>query len=182
MNRRGFIAKTAVALCGALIPVVLGGQHVPRSFPYSFDGGNIPYTPEPQPRRIVLVMNNWWTTERWVGLDLSSRSSPDVSFYDIAAPLEYGWKKPRIALSWKEIRFEELKKGNHYRLIDEPVSQYEDGKLVHVAEDDARRYGQGEYEWSVLSDDTHSYPGKGAGFDWYEIVLSGGEALIKGHV
>jgi hypothetical protein len=82
--------------------------------------------------------------------------------------------EPRYAHTWREIAFEELKQGDHFRLIDEvpqgiKSTGNEDGKTVSVALEDAYNYRKGDPDgWSVAVDAKHDYAGKGAGFDWYE--------------
>ena len=89
---------------------------------------------------------------------------------------------PRTASSWEEIHFEELKKGDHFRLIDDyhprvagNTTPLEDGKMVHIARSDATtrqalvsRAEPFGYGVDVLLHE--SYPGKGAGFDWYAVI------------
>jgi len=121
--------------------------------------------------RRVLVMASWFVEEGH-------------------EPKEYLEKPlPRWAHHWREIAFEELKKGDHFRLIDayQPrngdTTPCENGKGVYIASMDAgdasevfgpiRRAGGDKKCFIGVC---KLYLGRGAGFDWYDIAW-GDDAL-----
>lgn len=114
-----------------------------------------------KPYRRVLVMTAWWIEDGY------STIRSDVATSEMRETDPF---KPRQAYSWKDIRFEDLKKGDHFRLIDVPQESgkgNEDGRTVAIALDDPRQVRDGN--WAVTIDPKHCYPGKGAGFDWLEL-------------
>lgn len=179
-TRRGFIASIATAICGAAIPASLGFW---RGTP---EGGGVRVTSFTKPRRCVLVMASWWTPERYELLSAHplpmATLSRMVNWREhrlvgtsvvLRSPLQEDWANPRIAHTWKEIRFEELKRGDHFLLIDEsqvPGAGNEDGKEVSVALSDATIPSSNPDHVYVTFDPSQSYPGRGARFDWREII------------
>ena len=211
MNRRGFIGKAMAALAGLFgaIHFASANEGVKREASgittglginfYDLAGLSVSFTAGMQivclqPHRHVLVMESWWTPERFehfhgdsLAIDVRSAKSSSyldgttgLAFYYLAAPLQDGWENPRVAHTWREMQFEELRKGDHFRLIDEvpqgiKSTGNEDGKTVSVALEDAYNYRKGDPDaWSVAVDVKHDYPGMGAGFDrriaWYNLV------------
>ena len=129
MNRRGFIGKAMAALAGLFVaPLALWSQRVPWHLRWTgpfATGGLIP----PAPRRRVLVMDSWWIERDDSGF---SMVRSDIATQEMREANPF---KPRKAIHWRYIQFEELRKGDHFRLIDEvpegiKSTGNEDGKTV----------------------------------------------------
>lgn len=110
----------------------------------------------------------WDRDRRWVRQRYVHRDSDSASYLsdDMAA-------RPRVAVTWRWIQWEEIRKGDHFRIIDPARASLhkpwaaEDGRTVYVAASSA---GWMDKVWmAVLINPVHAYPGRGAGFDWYEV-------------
>jgi hypothetical protein len=123
-------------------------------------------------KQITLVMDSW--CEMLDGKPGSAIYLRDSFSY--AACIK-PWTKARYACSWREIRFQELRMGDHFRLIGglHPTSTQHDGKTVFVAGGPPYTTGGDAHRWNTLlygDPGIHvaaGYPGKGAGFDWYDL-------------
>jgi len=179
MNRRGFIGKAMAALAGLFgaIHFASANEGAKREVSGITTGLGINFydlaaAAKPKPRRRVLVMETWWIERE--DSDFSMVRS-DIATQEMREANPF---KPRKAIHWRYIQFEELRKGDHFRLIDEVPQDMkstgnEDGKTVSVALEDAYNYRKGDPEgWSVAVDANHDYPGKGAGFEWYDWPLA----------
>jgi len=205
MNRRGFISRGLAALAG-LIALPFCKMSAARTKPTGISTGlginfyDLAAAAKPESRRRVLVMQSWHQPEDQFGLCERPEVCPITDAWEYRSGA-YDWKAPRIAHRWAEIQFEELKKGDHFRLIDDRIqivavavngmsipkasspsmpgwrSGEKDGKGVYVANSDAcqivTRLDLGPCR--ISGDSTHAigiervYPGKSAGFDWYEV-------------
>jgi hypothetical protein len=161
MNRRGFIGKAMAALaglCGA-IHFASANEGVKREVSGITTGLGINFydlaAAAKPPNFRVLVMESWWI----------ERDDSDFSMVrsDIATQemREANPFKPRKAIHWRYIQFEELKKGDHFRVL--PISGPALHNLVYIARADAEG---GQIQ---LNPGAEAYEGKGAGFDWYDI-------------
>jgi hypothetical protein len=123
MNRRNFITRGLAALAGLLIGRKALAESQPKTTGISTGLGYNFYDlqsvrPSLGPRRRVLAMSKWW--EIFDG-------EPGSALYYREPVSRKPWPHPRYAGEWHEIEFEELKQGDHFRLIDECPDPVEDG-------------------------------------------------------
>ena len=89
-----------------------------------------------------------------------------------------------MAHTWREMQFEELRKGDHFRLIDEvpqgiKSTGNEDGKTVSVALEDAYNYRKGDPDaWSVSGGRKARLSGHGRGFRPKDRLVQFGVAIF----
>lgn len=169
MNRRNFISKAFGALAGLVtLPLALANKSNVRTFPK--------VRQEPQPvtngARRVFLMTGWYvqygiegpgtfisSNEESVDLNAIMEINPENRTRTEQDRLAMLW--PRAAFAWRAVKFEELKRGDHFRLLDEPQLMQrlgnEDGKTVYIAMTDAVSVSKQADNWMVQAKE-YAYP------------------------